>query len=110
MSLLGSYCSEPFPQVHIPIDSVSKGSKGLAFVTYARPQDALAAFEALNKKPFQGRLLHIMGAIDRKSTTVTTAKKGHDTIQSAPARRRRSGCDSSGGANQLKIDCGVNAA
>jgi multiple RNA-binding domain-containing protein 1 len=72
MSLFGSHCSKPFPQVHIPIDSVSKGSKGLAFVTYARPQDALAAFQALNKKPFQGRLLHIMGAVDRKSNTVTT--------------------------------------
>jgi multiple RNA-binding domain-containing protein 1 len=72
MSLLGSYYSEPFSQVHIPIDSVTKGSKGLAFVTYARPQDALVAFEALNKKPFQGRLLHIMGAVDRKSNTVTT--------------------------------------
>jgi len=44
------------------------------------------------------------------STTVTTAKKGHDTIQSAPARRRRSGCDRSGGANHLKIDRRVNAA
>src|SRR5204863_4646816 len=44
------------------------------------------------------------------STTVTTAKKGHDTIQSARPRRRRSGRDSSGGANQAKIDCRVNAA
>jgi multiple RNA-binding domain-containing protein 1 len=46
--------------------------KGLAFVTYARPQDALAAFKALNKKPFQGRLLHIMGAVDRNNSMVTT--------------------------------------
>jgi multiple RNA-binding domain-containing protein 1 len=69
---LGVIILNPIPQVHIPIDSVSKVSKGLAFVTYARPQDALAAFEALNKKPFQGRLLHIMGAVDRRSSTVTT--------------------------------------
>jgi len=57
-------------QVHIPIDSVTKGSKGLAFVTYVRPQDALAAFGALDKKPFQGRLLHIIGAVDRNNKSL----------------------------------------
>jgi multiple RNA-binding domain-containing protein 1 len=51
---------------------MTNGPKGLAFVTYARPQDALAAFKALNKKPFQGRLLHIMGAVDRNNSMVTT--------------------------------------
>jgi len=54
---------------------VAKGSKGLAFITYARPQDALAAFEALNKKPFQGRILHIMGAVDRNNSAVTTSHR-----------------------------------
>ena len=51
---------------------MTKGSKGLAFVTYDRPQDALAAFEALNGKPFQGRLLHIIGAVNRNNDTAAT--------------------------------------
>jgi len=55
---------------------VTKGPKGLAFVTYDRPQDALAAFGALNGKPFQGRLLHIIGAVNRNNSTATTDRAG----------------------------------
>ncbi|KAI0246672.1 hypothetical protein BJV78DRAFT_1286200 [Lactifluus subvellereus] len=58
-------------QIHIPIDSVTKESKGLAFVTYAQSQDALTAFRALDRKSFQGRLLHIIGAVDRDNNTAT---------------------------------------
>jgi multiple RNA-binding domain-containing protein 1 len=68
--------NESFLQVHIPIDTVTKGSKGFAFVTYARTQDALVAFKALNKKPFQGRLLHIIGAVDQNNSVVTTDRGG----------------------------------
>ena len=50
---------------------MTKVSKGLAFVTYARPEDALVAFGALDKKPFQGRLLHIIGAVDRNNSSTT---------------------------------------
>ncbi|KAI9509908.1 hypothetical protein F5148DRAFT_1183792 [Russula earlei] len=70
---------EPFgavSQIHTPIDSATKESKGLAFVTYVRPEDAVAAFIALDKKPFQGRLLHIIGAVDRNNTAVTTDREG----------------------------------
>ena len=44
----------------------TKQRKGLAYVTFAQPAQALAALEALDKKSFQGRLLHIMAAVDRK--------------------------------------------
>ncbi|KIJ64334.1 hypothetical protein HYDPIDRAFT_112328 [Hydnomerulius pinastri MD-312] len=53
-------------QVHIPLDPVSRQSKGLAYVTFAQSSSALAAYEALDKKSFQGRLLHILPAVDRK--------------------------------------------
>ncbi|KAN0136550.1 hypothetical protein V8E53_005597 [Lactarius tabidus] len=59
-------------QIHIPVDSVTKESKGLAFVTYAQSQDALVAFRALDKKSFQGRLLHIIAAVDKQNNAVTT--------------------------------------
>ncbi|KZT68334.1 RNA-binding domain-containing protein [Daedalea quercina L-15889] len=53
-------------QVHVPLDPTTKQSKGLAYVTFAEPAKALAAYEALDKKSFQGRLLHILPAVDRK--------------------------------------------
>lgn len=45
---------------------MSKQSKGLGYVTFAQPSSALAAYEALDKQSFQGRLLHILPAVDRK--------------------------------------------
>ncbi|KAI9456134.1 hypothetical protein BJY52DRAFT_1204852 [Lactarius psammicola] len=63
-------------QIHIPIDSVTKEPKGIAFVTYAQSQDALAAFRAMDKKPFQGRLLHIIGAVDKRNSAATTEGTG----------------------------------
>lgn len=56
----------PFMQVHVPVSSLSKQSKGLAFVTFKQPTSALSAYETLDKKSFQGRLLHIIPAVDRK--------------------------------------------
>jgi RNA recognition motif-containing protein len=56
----------PFMQVHVPVNSLSKQSKGLAFVTFKQPTCALSAYETLDKKSFQGRLLHIIPAVDRK--------------------------------------------
>ncbi|KAG8215452.1 hypothetical protein J3R82DRAFT_9068 [Butyriboletus roseoflavus] len=53
-------------QVHIPLEPVSRQSKGLAYVTFVQPSSALAAYEGLDKKSFQGRLLHILPAVDRK--------------------------------------------
>ncbi|KAF8127694.1 hypothetical protein EV363DRAFT_1344398 [Boletus edulis] len=60
----------PFGEIaqvtHIPLDPVSKQSKGLAYVTFVQPSSALAAYEGLDKKSFQGRLLHILPAVERK--------------------------------------------
>ncbi|KAJ7265431.1 hypothetical protein B0H12DRAFT_1100717 [Mycena haematopus] len=53
-------------QVHIPVDPVSKQSKGVAYVTFAQAANALAAYENLDRRSFQGRLVHILAAVDRK--------------------------------------------
>ncbi|KAF8055239.1 hypothetical protein FPV67DRAFT_1612778 [Lyophyllum atratum] len=53
-------------QVHIPIDLTTKQPKGVAYVTFAQASQALAAYEALDRKSFQGRLIHILAAVDRK--------------------------------------------
>ncbi|KAG0140088.1 hypothetical protein CROQUDRAFT_53797 [Cronartium quercuum f. sp. fusiforme G11] len=53
-------------QVHIPL-SHDRKPKGVAYVTFARPSDALTAFKKLDQHDFQGRLLHILPAITRNS-------------------------------------------
>lgn len=40
----------------------TKQSKGLAYVKYVVPEDALAAFRALDMEPFMGRLMHVLPA------------------------------------------------
>jgi multiple RNA-binding domain-containing protein 1 len=85
-------------------------SKGLAFVAFARPEDALAAFEALNKKPFQGRLLHIIGAVDRNnSATVTTDHGGKPKSlkeQRGEKRRARAGKEFNWGMLYMNVSEG----
>ncbi|GAA5847858.1 hypothetical protein JCM5353_008407 [Sporobolomyces roseus] len=52
-------------QVHLPIDKASGSSKGLAYVTFQQPQAAVDAYNALDGRTFQGRLLHILPAVGR---------------------------------------------
>lgn len=54
------------PQIHMPLDATTKQPKGLAYVSFVQPANALQAYEALDRKSFQGRLLHILAAVDRK--------------------------------------------
>lgn len=58
--------ADHYSQVHIPVDPATKQPKGLAYVTFVKHSDAVTAFEALDKKSFQGRLLHVLPAVDRK--------------------------------------------
>ncbi|KAN0065554.1 Multiple RNA-binding domain-containing protein 1 [Thecaphora frezii] len=52
-------------QVHIPLDKETKASKGLAFVTFSDPAHALSAYRAKDGSTFQGRLLHLIPAVDK---------------------------------------------
>ncbi|KAG1751710.1 hypothetical protein EDB19DRAFT_1673095 [Suillus lakei] len=82
--------SQPFgevAQVHIPIDSLSKQSKGLAYVTFKQPTSALSAYEALDKTSFQGRLLHIIPAVDRKGKFEVVNGEGKKQSRKATAGR-----------------------
>ena len=55
-----------FHEAHIPIDRKTKEPKGLAFISYSSPNHARAAYEAMNRSTFQGRILHILPAVDRR--------------------------------------------
>ncbi|KAH7098273.1 RNA-binding domain-containing protein [Auriculariales sp. MPI-PUGE-AT-0066] len=80
-------------QVHIPLDSNTKTTKGLAFVTYSTPEEATAAREALDGTTFQGRLLHIIPAIDRRPAEAPSDFKGTLKNQRADQRKKTAGKD-----------------
>ncbi|KAG5722024.1 Multiple RNA-binding domain-containing protein 1, partial [Termitomyces sp. T112] len=61
-----TFCLGDDKLVHIPIDINTKQPKGVAYVTFKSPSCAVAAYEALDRKSFQGRLIHILAAVDRK--------------------------------------------
>eukprot|EP00126_Sphaerothecum_destruens_P002222 Sdes_comp15661_c0_seq1m4677 len=50
----------PLSEVHIPLDSDSKQPKGIAFISYLIPENAVKAFLELDGISFQGRLLHVI--------------------------------------------------
>lgn len=52
-------------QVHIPVDKRTSAPKGLAYVSFTKASDAVAAYDALDGTTFQGRLLHVLPAIGR---------------------------------------------
>lgn len=79
--------------MHIPLDPVSKQPKGVAYVTFANPTNAVAAYEALDKKSFQGRLLHILGAVDRRGKVEDADKKRTLKNEMAAKRKEAAGRD-----------------
>ena len=63
----------------------------MAYVSFASSASALSAYESLDKTPFQGRLLHILGAVDRKgSTRVEDAEVGK-TVKGEKDAKRKAG-------------------
>ncbi|KAG0222919.1 hypothetical protein BGX31_008794, partial [Mortierella sp. GBA43] len=55
----------PLSEVHMPITKDTKKPKGYAYVLYLLPEHAVKAFAALDKKFFQGRLLHILASKEK---------------------------------------------
>lgn len=57
----------PLEEVHIAIDTRTGKSKGFVYIQFINTDDAVNAFESLDKQIFQGRLLHILPADKKKS-------------------------------------------
>lgn len=57
----------PLEEVHIAVDTRTSKSKGFVYIQFANTEDAVNAFESLDKQIFQGRLLHILAADKKKS-------------------------------------------
>lgn len=54
-------------QIHIAFDTRVTASKGFAYVQYADADAAVDAYQQLDGKHFQGRLLHILPATAKKT-------------------------------------------
>lgn len=71
-------------EVHIAIDTRTGKSKGFVYVQFTSNEDAVAAYRALDKQIFQGRLLHILPG---------EAKKDHKldefAIKNLPLKKQR---------------------
>ena len=78
-------------EVHIPLDATPKQPKGLAYVTFAEPAKALAAYEALDKTSFQGRLLHILPAVERKGKTDIDESGRKKSLKEEREAKRKAG-------------------
>ncbi|KAL1537533.1 multiple RNA-binding domain-containing protein 1-like [Salvia divinorum] len=57
-------------QAHIVIDKETRRSKGFAYVLFALPESAARALEETDSSIFQGRLLHVMLAKQKKPSYV----------------------------------------
>ncbi|PWN45247.1 RNA-binding domain-containing protein [Ceraceosorus guamensis] len=80
-------------QAHIPLDKTTKTSKGMAFVRFVDPSNALSAFRESNGTIFQGRLLHLLPAVEtRKELETDSAAKS----KSLKAQRKDQRKDDSG--------------
>ena len=75
--------------MHIPLDISTKQPKGLAYVSFAQAANALAAFEALDKTSFQGRLLHILAAVDRRAKALDTGDGKTRTVKQEKDTKRK---------------------
>ncbi|KAL4972684.1 hypothetical protein BDW66DRAFT_169407 [Aspergillus desertorum] len=54
-------------EIHVAFDTRFATSKGFAYVQYADPDAAVKAYKSLDGKNFQGRLLHILPATQKKT-------------------------------------------
>ena len=50
----------PLTETYLPLDKTSNKPTGIGFVTFMMPEHAVKAFNELDGKVFQGRLLHIL--------------------------------------------------
>lgn len=76
--------------MHIPLDPISKASKGLAFVTFQSPPCAVKAYEELDKTPFQGRLLHILpAAVQKGAGDKDTQDRDTKTVKGDRDKKRK---------------------
>ena len=80
--------------MHIPLDATTRKSKAIAFVKFSDASCAVKAFEELDKTSFQGRLLHILPAVEREDSGAKGVEFG--TKQTVKGNKERKQKEASG--------------
>ncbi|EGV64027.1 multiple RNA-binding domain-containing protein 1 [Yamadazyma tenuis ATCC 10573] len=71
-------------EVHVAIDTRTGKSKGFVYIQFTNPEDAVKAYEVLDKEIFQGRLLHILPAEKKKDH-----RMDEFDLQNLPLKKQR---------------------
>jgi multiple RNA-binding domain-containing protein 1 len=77
--------------VHVIVDRTTRASKGLAYITYALPENATTAMREMDGSIFQGRLIHLLPAKRPPSMDATMGGIGRDGIAGADGAGSRGG-------------------
>ncbi|KAJ1377532.1 RNA-binding domain superfamily, partial [Sesbania bispinosa] len=79
-------------EVHLVVDKNTKQPKGIAYIHFSDPEFAARALKMLDGSIFQGRLLHVMPAIQRpsnnKDNNVSKNKKSQTFKQHREEKRK----------------------
>jgi len=94
----------PIAEVHLPIDSVSKKSKGLAYILFMMPAHAVAAQTKLDGTIFQGRLMHVLPAKPQKQTLSQNSNKGPSGFKAEKEQERKATANSEHNWNSLFLN------
>ncbi|GIL52539.1 hypothetical protein Vafri_8379 [Volvox africanus] len=105
-------------EVHLVMDRETKRSKGLAYVQYQIPEDAVRAAQQLDGTIYQGRLIHILaakpalGGAIQSTTNVAGSDGGEEDGSGAKGAGGRPGTSSFKAQReaQRKADAGNRAA
>ncbi|KAN0015074.1 hypothetical protein ACTFIU_001396 [Dictyostelium citrinum] len=68
-------------EIHIPIDYDSKKSKGIAFILYLIPENAVQALNEMDGKVFQGRLIHVLPGKAAPAKQFSESKDGNNNVE-----------------------------
>ncbi|KAK9476172.1 hypothetical protein V1514DRAFT_337647 [Lipomyces japonicus] len=91
--LFGSYGE--LEEVHIPVDTETHNSKGFAYILFTNGNEAAEAFETLDKKSFQGRLLHVLPGQPKRENKLDDFEFAKLPLKKQQALRRKAAAASS---------------
>ena len=100
-------------EVHLPINQ-DKRSKGYGYVQYMIPEHASKAMSELDGSSFQGRLLHIILAKDKRTQVTVEPEEGDDRmstykLQKEKDRKSMANMKDSWNASYIRSDTVVSA-
>jgi multiple RNA-binding domain-containing protein 1 len=79
----------PLTQVHMPIARETKKPKGFAYILFMIPEHAVKAYSQLDGTIFQGRLLHILPALDEQEKKKESTVAGQSGYRAKKEEERK---------------------